>query len=323
MRYVIYGAGAIGATTGARLHEAGHDVVLIARGAHYDTMRDSGLRYGDPERVRTLRIPVVDLPSAVDWRDGDVVFLCMKTQDTLGALQALRSSAPREIPVFCVQNGVANEEMALRFFPNVYGVSVIMPATHLEPGVVLAHSLPAVGIFDIGRYPTGIDEVARAVAADLTAAGIEAPVDEHVMRWKYAKLVSNLGNAVDAAVGMAGRQTDLMQQAKDEAFAAFRAAGIDFATDAEYVAKRDGKMSMGAVDGVPHQGSSSWQSLARGTGSIEVDYLNGEIVLLGRLHGVPTPVNEMLQRVAEQMARTGAVPGSFSIDQLQAAVRDA
>ena len=45
-------------------------------------------------------------------------------------------------------------------------------------------------------------------------------------------------------------------------------------------------------------GASSWQSLARGTGSIEADYLNGEIVLLGRLHGVATPVNAALQRLA-------------------------
>ena len=55
-----------------------------------------------------------------------------------------------------------------------------------------------------------------------------------------------------------------------------------------------------------HKGSSSWQSLARGTGSIEADYLNGEITLLGRLHGVPTPVNAMLQDVANDMARERA-----------------
>src|SRR4051812_15366394 len=109
MRYVIYGAGAIGATIGARLHEAGRDVVLIARGAHYGALRDGGLRFGDPESVRTLPIPVADHPSAIDWRDGDAVLLTMKTQDTAAALQALRASAPGSTPVFCVQNGVANE----------------------------------------------------------------------------------------------------------------------------------------------------------------------------------------------------------------------
>ncbi|MGH9275276.1 MAG: ketopantoate reductase C-terminal domain-containing protein, partial [Acidimicrobiales bacterium] len=62
----------------------------------------------------------------------------------------------------------------------------------------------------------------------------------------------------------------------------------------------------------------SWQSLARGTGSIEADTLNGEIVLLGRLRGVPTPVNELLQRTAHELARVGAPPGSMTIDELEA-----
>ncbi len=63
-------------------------------------------------------------------------------------------------------------------------------------------------------------------------------------------------------------------------------------------------------DGERH-GSSTWQSLERRAGTTEVDYLNGEVVLLGRLHGVPTPVNAVLQRVAARMAREGMAPGSF------------
>ena len=57
------------------------------------------------------------------------------------------------------------------------------------------------------------------------------------------------------------------------------------------------------------QGGSSWQSLARGTGSIEAEFLNGEIVLLGALHGVPTPVNALLQRLAIRAAAEGAGAG--------------
>ena len=53
------------------------------------------------------------------------------------------------------------------------------------------------------------------------------------------------------------------------------------------------------------------QSLLRGTGSVEVDQLNGEVVLLGRLHGVPTPVNELLQRLTNELARDRRPPGSY------------
>ena len=68
-------------------------------------------------------------------------------------------------------------------------------------------------------------------------------------------------------------------------------------------------MGVDEIAGRPRAGSSSWQSLARGTGAIETDYLNGEIVLLGRLHGVPTPLNAALCAVAGRYARQGGASG--------------
>jgi 2-dehydropantoate 2-reductase len=68
------------------------------------------------------------------------------------------------------------------------------------------------------------------------------------------------------------------------------------------------------IAGAPRDGGSSWQSLARRSGVIEADQLNGEVVLLGRLHGVPTPVNELLRRLAVADARAGAPPGSHAQD---------
>ena len=68
------------------------------------------------------------------------------------------------------------------------------------------------------------------------------------------------------------------------------------------------------------QCGSTWQSLARNTGSIETDYLNGEIALLGRLHGVPTPVNAAMQAIAARMASEGAAPGVMSAAEVEAAI---
>jgi 2-dehydropantoate 2-reductase len=67
-------------------------------------------------------------------------------------------------------------------------------------------------------------------------------------------------------------------------------------------------------------GSSTWQSLLRHTGSTEVDYLNGEIVQLGRLHGVPTPVNALLQTTIRRLAVEGRAPGTLTADELLAAL---
>jgi 2-dehydropantoate 2-reductase len=62
-------------------------------------------------------------------------------------------------------------------------------------------------------------------------------------------------------------------------------------------------------------GGSTWQSMTRG-GSLETDYLNGEISLLGALHGVPTPVNRMLQAVAAAAAKERRAPGSYTVEEL-------
>jgi 2-dehydropantoate 2-reductase len=70
-------------------------------------------------------------------------------------------------------------------------------------------------------------------------------------------------------------------------------------------------MRLGPIGGSERRGGSTWQSLARSAGTVEADYLNGEIVLLGRVHGFPTPVNEAIQRLANRWAAEHRDPGTF------------
>jgi 2-dehydropantoate 2-reductase len=320
MRFVIYGAGGIGGVIGARLFESGHDVALIARGAHREAIEANGLRIVSAEVSKTLQIPVAGDPAALDLTSDDVVFLAMKGQDTDGALEALVACAPADIAVVCAQNGVANERAALRVFAHVYGMCVMCPTGHLEPGVVEAYSSPITGLLDVGCYPHGVDATAREVAAALVASTFESEPREDIMRWKHQKLLMNLGNAIEAACGPAARGSDVARLALREALACFEAGGIDFVSRDEDLARRGDLLQIRDVGGRGRGGGSSWQSLARGTGTIETDYLNGEIVLLGRLHGVPTPVNATVQRVARELAASGAPPASMSVDELHALV---
>jgi len=316
MRFVIYGAGGIGGVIGARLFEHGHEVALIARGAHRRAIEANGLRIVSFDGAKTLPIPVAEHPSALDLIADDVVLLAMKGQDTPAALDALSSCAPAEIAVVCAQNGVVNERTALRFFANVYGMCVMCPTGHLEPGVVEAYSSPITGLLDVGRYPDGVDAQARTIAAALEASTFRSEPRDDIMRWKYQKLLMNLGNAVEAACGPDGRGSDVARLALREALSCFEAAGVEFVSREEDRARRGDLLQMHDVGDRRRGGGSSWQSLARGTGTIETDYLNGEIVLLGRLHGVPTPVNAGLQRVARELASAGAPPGSMTADEL-------
>jgi 2-dehydropantoate 2-reductase len=319
MRFMVYGAGAIGGAIGGRLFEAGHDVTLVARGDHLRALRDEGLTLASPDGSATLRPPAVGHPAEAGLRDGDVVILAMKSQDTGAALADLAPHAPPGIRVLCAQNGVNNERVALRLFPHVYGVAVMLPATHLQPGVVVAHLAPTTGLLDLGRYPEGVDAVAEEVSAALSGATFGSQARPDIMRWKYRKLILNLGNAVEALCGPeAARSTPLVRMARAEGEACLQAAGIDAVSIEDDKTRRGDLFHVRPVPGHERQGGSSWQSVARGLRSIETDYLTGEIVLLGRLHRVPTPVNELLQRLANRMVAEGRPPGSVAAEDVLA-----
>jgi 2-dehydropantoate 2-reductase len=318
VRFVVFGAGAIGGVLGARLHAAGHDVALVARGPHLDAIRERGLHVLDPSGDHTFRIPAVADPGELALTGDTVVLLAVKSQDTLGALEALDGSG---VAVVCVQNGVANELEALRRFDRVYGVCVMCPGGHLEPGVVIAPSAPITGLLDIGRYPADTDELAEQVAAAFRSATYESVVRPDVMRWKYRKLLVNLSNAVEALCGRAAIDGELATIARAEGEACLQAAGIPYVSAEEDEARRANKLTERATRGVGRVGSSTVQDLVRGTGAVETDYFNGEIVLLGRLHGVPTPANVLLQGLMGTLVRGGREAGSFTEAELLARLR--
>jgi 2-dehydropantoate 2-reductase len=297
------------------LFEDGHEVVLIARGAHLEAIRRDGLRVESPAGVATLAIPAVGHVGEVDWRTDDVVHVAVKSQHTEAALADLVAVAP-QVPVVCLQNGVANERAMLRLFADVQAVNVNMPATFVDPGVVQAWSTPITGLLHVGRYPSGTNETTEAVAAAFRSATFTSSPTPDIARWKYRKLLTNLANAAEAACGPKARFGPLAKMLVAEGDAVLTAAGIDVATVEEDRERRGKQLQMGEIDGRRHAGGSSWQSLARGTGDIETDYLNGEIVLLGRLHGVPTPANELVQRLARDLARGHERPGELSEDEI-------
>lgn len=324
MRYVILGPGAIGGVIGGKLAVAGHEVALVARGAHLAALERDGLELRDPDETVRLRLPVAGTPGGVGLRAGDCVVLATKTQQAEAALAALAADAGEladELHVVCATNGVEAERLALRRVGSVYGMRVILAGTHLEPGVVEVATGPVFGLLDVGRYPSGTDEVAVQIAADLHSAGFDAAARDDVMSAKYLKLLSNVGNALDAAVADRWESEGarlLLEAAVAEARACYAAAGIVLPDEGEESSRRRLRGGIRPVNGVTRQGSSSRQSLLRGTGEIEADFLNGEIALLGRLHGVPTPVNVRLQRLANELAAAGRPPGSVDAGELAA-----
>ncbi len=320
----MIGAGAVGGSIGAALFAAGHQVVLVARGAHRQVIATSGLRFVTPRGTETLQVPVVAGPEELALTSDDVLVLAVKVQDSIAALDHWSSqpvagggTAGLVLPVFCAQNGVEGERLALRRFARVYGVCVMLPASYLAPGEISAIGDPLVGVLTIGRYPSGSDQLVDRVCADLEESGIGGSPSEAVMRWKYTKLLANLGNALEAVCGPieSAASLALLDRATAEGVHALAAAGIDHADPDEDAGVRT-RLRQGEIPGRVRGGGSTWQSLTRGTGRVETDYLAGEIVLLGRLYGVPTPVNDTLGRVADDLARRGLPPGSVTLGHL-------
>jgi 2-dehydropantoate 2-reductase len=316
VRVVVIGAGAIGAPIAAGLFEHGHPVVLVARGANYELISRHGVTIVTPNQTRRSRIDVVEGISSLTFEDRDVIILSVKSQDTAGALDELVSIAPSKLAVFCAQNGVANERLMSRHFANTYGVCVMSPASYLEPGRVEVFSSPIMGVLDVGRWPTGVDETALELSRLLGDSGFGSIATPEIETLKWGKLLSNVLNALEVLCGPSAMGDELATRVRDEAMACLRSNGVDVVRAIALAEERSQLVGYQPIGSIRRVGSSSWQSVLRGTGNVETDYLNGEIVSLGRRYGIATPVNELLQRRANEMARRCGAPGSVSIAEL-------
>lgn len=343
MRYVIIGAGAIGGTLGGRLAQhSSHPPLLIARGENGDAIRGSGLRLRSPDDDVRVPVDTAASPDDVRLEDDDLLVIATKTQGLEAAILswvdqpvfASGSLADAEpvgtagelLPIFTALNGIESERIALRYFGRVFGVCVWLPGVHLTPGEVVVRIAPSSGTFIIGRSGAAATEADRALLstleADWTASTFRVFVVDDVRPWKQRKLLSNLGNALQALLGP-DAPDELHERLRAEAEGVYRAAGLEWPTDDDEAAWRGNAFDIRDVPGVEGDlGGSSWQSMKRG-GTIESDFLNGEIALLARLHGMSAPLNETVQGLARRAAADGAGVGSLSAAELTEALDSA
>jgi 2-dehydropantoate 2-reductase len=163
-----------------------------------------------------------------------------------------------------------------------------------------------------------VDETAVGLAKVLSDSGFASIATDEIETLKWGKLLSNILNALEVLCGRDAMSDPLADRVLDEAVACVTANGIDVARARSLAEERSELVHYHSIGGIRRVGSSSWQSVLRGTGNVETDYLNGEIVALGQRYGIATPVNELLQRRANEMARSGLAPGTVSVAELHA-----
>lgn len=333
MRFIIHGAGAVGSLVGGWLADSGAEVVLIARDAHADAVNKHGLHIKSVKGDRVVKLSAVASPHQITPRADDVLFLTVKSSQTAASVQSLREVFPEETPIFCLQNGVRNEELAARRFLTVYGAMAGVSVTMISPGVI-SHTLNH--LISLGNYPLGCDEFGLDIAAQLEKAGFRVTTHESIMAVKWSKLILNLHNATFSIInkhlqyGLASPAISrFMADVEEEGLHALEVAGISLADTNNPIdfAKRladlrnttEDPEKIALAEEMPFElrtYPSTWTDLKRKRGETEAGYFNGEIILLGEKYGVPTPYNFTLLNIVETMAVEGTEPGLYTIEEL-------
>ncbi len=293
MKIVMMGSGGVGGFFGGRLARTGVDVSFVARGAHLAAMQNEGLVI-ENEPQGDIRLPNVRAstdPAA--FGRADLVIISVKLWDTESAAQAIKPIVGPETAVLSLQNGVIKDEILRREFPErsiMGGVAYV--ATHIaRPGVI--HQTGTMQRVIVGEYDGRPSERARALHEALLRSGVTAELSGDVRRSIWEKFVFLVGLSATTAttrkplgaVRENPRSRAFLLEIMREVVRVGRAHGVALPED--YADQR-----LAFADTLPYDMTSSMaHDLERGN-RLEVDWLSGGVVTLGREAGVPTPANE-------------------------------
>ncbi len=320
MRFVVFGAGAVGCTVGGMLARAGAEVVLVGRERLVEAVTRDGLRLKSATSDLVAHPRVIASLGDVDFDDDTVVVLTVKSYDTDAALEALSAAAPPETPVISLQNGVENEARIAERFPNVYGGVFRMTCSMVQPGAV---SFRRLGRVIVGRWPKGSDAVVRGVVSALEAAGFSAVRSRTIESDKWLKLAVNSQSVFHAVIDPRDHEANGFYELKatilEETRRVFRAArisarscdGLDPSID-EMIAelRRPRAPRPGPAIKV---GNSTWQDLYLRRDRLEAPYFHRPVIERGREHGVPTPRHEVALELADESREAGEGPERFRL----------
>lgn len=295
MRIAIMGSGGVGGYVGARLQEAGAEVVFIARGAHLTALQRDGLTLEHPHHpLHLASVHATDDPASVG--PVDLVLFAVKLGDTEAAARAIAPLLGPDTRVLTLQNGIDSVALIRAHAPTatVRGGVIYVSAAIARPGVIGC----AGGFHRIVADAAHGDSVIaafHALGARATALDVEVTDDITRALWeKFVTLTSLSGTTslMRATMGqvLAHPETRVFQrQLVDEAVAVAHAAGVSLPEGfADTVMARFDKVP-------PSVRSSMSVDLAAGK-PLELRWLSGRVHALGLELGVPTPAHSAVFR---------------------------
>jgi 2-dehydropantoate 2-reductase len=294
LRIAIVGAGGVGGYFGGRWAEAGHDVILLARGPHLEALRARGLILHSPLGQTRLHLPAAE--AAEEVGEVDLIVLTTKAWQLPSAAEGLGPMVGRDTLVFGLQNGVEAAGVLAGFFPRdrVLGGTCRIISFIREPGVIQHVGVDPTVVF--GPLPGSGGDRAERVSRELEGArGVTLRLSDDIESEIWRKFlffapVSGVGSVTRAPIGVirqVPRVREILKRAVQEVYQVAVAKGIGLPGSA--VTK-----AMQFIDAVPPDGTSSMQRDFRDGRRTELEALSGAIVRFGADLAMEVPVHSML-----------------------------
>ncbi|MGW5665796.1 2-dehydropantoate 2-reductase [Streptomyces sp. NPDC003758] len=297
MRIAVVGAGGVGGYFGARLAAAGHEVTFVARGRHLEAIRERGLLVRSP--LGDLKVPAASVVATIaELEPADVVLVAVKLWDTEDVAAQLGDVVDEGTRVISLQNGVRKDAVLRRHLPTraVWGGACYISAVIEEPGIVSHRGAMQKVVF--GPYDDMDTPRARDFLDACVSAGIEAELSSDIERVIWEKFVFLVGlsattTAVRQPIGVVRSDVhcrELLRDVMAEAVQVGRAAGVSL--DPKFADER-----LAFCDTLPAAMTSSMHNDLMQGNRLELPWLSGSVVTLGREFGIATPRNQTIADV--------------------------
>ncbi len=324
MRVLIIGAGALGGLIGARLTEAGEDVILYeVNRARARLLNESGLMIGEAQKTeRCVRVKVVT--SLVDVEPVDLMFVAVKSYQTQTAMESALPAVGPHTWVLSVQNGVGNVEVIAKF---VHPERILTGITfhsiqHTGPNRLRYRT--GINPMQVAPYCGAVTDELRHIEETFCKAGLTTKVVPNVDHAVWQKLLHNaVVNPVSALTGMTCDELledddmqKLMRGLTEEIVAVMRARGVPVVDEEDPY-----RPVIGSQRALGKNRPSMWQDVVRGFPT-EVDAINGGVVAEADRLGLKAPLNWALVRMVhslEHRARQGTERSRRAVEQVRTA----
>jgi 2-dehydropantoate 2-reductase len=325
LRFLCFGAGAIGTYLGGSLAHAGHSVVFLERPEPAERLRQSGLTiHRDAETLR-IEAPqiAINLDEALTTGPFDAAILAVKAFDTAELLETLKPYRVALPPLLCFQNGVENEALVTAALgeEKVISGTVTTAIGRRGQGEIVVERLRGVGL-------ANEHILVNTLIGVLDGAGLHPRLYSNPAAMKWSKMLTNLlANASSAILDMPPAdifadprlfrmEIDMLREAlqvmhalgiRVENLPATPVRALAFAATYLPLSLSQPLLRRTLSAGRGAKMPSFHIDLHQGRGKSEVDYLNGAVVRFGERCSVATPVNRLLTETLLALT-SGAMP---------------